>query len=239
MPDIHDIKPVLKALRAEQKPALDRLFQFLEIPSISTDPAHRQDCQTAAQWAAENLREIGFDADVRPTTGHPMVVGHFKANAKASSSKRPHILFYGHYDVQPPDPLELWNSPPFEPKLKRHPKHGQIIVARGASDDKGQVMTFFEAARAWKTATGGLPVDVTVFLEGEEECGSPSLLPFLKDNRAELQADYALVCDTDQRDPNTPAIITRLRGMAFVEVTITTAARDLHSGLYGRGILGR
>ena len=224
------ITDVLKALGKEKKAALDRLFEFLSIASISTDPAYKAECGRAAQWAASSLKDIGFDASVRKTGGHPMVVGHYRS---AKGGAVPNVLFYGHYDVQPPDPLELWKSPPFEPKIRRSAKHGRIIVARGASDDKGQVMTFFEAARAWKNTSGDLPVNVTVFLEGEEECGSPSLLPFLKDNRRELKADYALVCDTDQRDAETPAIITRLRGMAFVELTIRTANRDLHSGLYG------
>ncbi len=226
-----EISKVLKTLSNNQQAALERLFAFLAIPSVSTDPAFKADCQRAAEWAAADLRSMGFAASVRPTTGHPMVVGHYKS--KSAGNNAPHILFYGHYDVQPPDPLTLWETPPFEPTLKDHATHGKIIVARGASDDKGQVMTFFEAARAWLETAHDLPVDVTVFLEGEEECGSPSLMPFLAANEAELKADFALVCDTDQRDPETPAIITRLRGMAFVEVEIETANRDLHSGLYG------
>ncbi|MBP0583178.1 M20/M25/M40 family metallo-hydrolase [Labrys sp. LIt4] len=223
-----DINKALDAADKALDASLDRLFEFLRIPSISADSAYAGDCQKAAEWAAAALRDIGFDASPRKTIGHPMVVGHRRTGKPGV----PHVLFYGHYDVQPPDPLNLWHTKPFEPVRKPGP-HGDIIVARGASDDKGQVMTFIEACRALIETRGELPIDVTVFLEGEEESSSRSLIPFLKENKDELKADFCLVCDTDMWDRETPAITTMLRGMVYEEVTIKAASRDLHSGMYG------
>jgi acetylornithine deacetylase/succinyl-diaminopimelate desuccinylase-like protein len=142
-------------------------------------------------------------------------------------------LFYGHYDVQPVEPLNLWHRPPFEPAVTDHADGRKIIVARGAEDDKGQLMTFVEACRAWKSVTGSLPVDVTIVIEGEEEIGSKNFVPFLEKNKEDLKADFALVCDTSMWDPNTPAITTSLRGLVYEEVKLTCADRDLHSGLFG------
>jgi acetylornithine deacetylase/succinyl-diaminopimelate desuccinylase-like protein len=221
---------VLDRLGEGRTAALERLFRFLAIPSISTDPAYHEACLQAAAWCADALRDIGFTARVEPTGGKPMVVAHWR---DPDGAARPHVLFYGHYDVQPPDPLEAWDAPPFEARLADDPQHGQVIVARGASDDKGQVMTFLEACRAWMAAQGSLPVDVTVLLEGEEESGSPSLAPFLAAHGDELKAGIALVCDTSQWGPETPAITAFLRGLAFSEITVRGPSRDLHSGIYG------
>ncbi len=206
----------------------ERLFDLLRIPSISTDPAYSGDCRKAAQFCADMLTGLGFDAGVRDTAGHPMVVAH-----GGPADGKPHVLFYGHYDVQPPDPLELWETPPFEPRMAKGAAGQDIIVARGAADDKGQLMTFVEACRAWITTAGELPVRVAVLFEGEEESGSPSLDAFLEENRAELSVDLALVCDTNMYARGMPAITTMLRGMLLDEVIVTAPKMDLHSGYYG------
>ncbi len=226
----HALPDVLDGLDKNTEAALARLIEILKIPSISTDPAHNGDCARAADWCAATLTDIGFEASVRPTNGQPMVVGHYRAESVGAA---PHVLFYGHYDVQPADPLEEWDSPPFEPRMEEEGTNGKIIVGRGASDDKGQFMTFLEACRAWKNIHGALPVSVSVLLEGEEESGSPSLGPFLDANAEELKADLALVCDTGQWDATSPAITTMLRGLAHAEIIITGPSRDLHSGMYG------
>ncbi len=222
-----NINAALATLDAQLDAALARLFDLLKIKSISTDPAFKDDCAQAAQWLCDDLNSIGFNASVRPTAGHPMVVAH----AKAAKSDAPHVLFYGHYDVQPVDPLNLWEADPFAPRLV-DVNGARQIVARGASDDKGQLMTFVEACRAMM-GNGGLPCHVTILFEGEEECGSSSLPKFLRDNAQELKADIALVCDTNMWDSQTPAITAMLRGLVFEEVIVKAATRDLHSGLFG------
>jgi len=225
------LQRVLDRLARGGPAALERLFRLLAIPSVSTDPAFHDACVEAAECCAGALREIGFEARVELTLGKPMVVGHWRE--AAAKGVRPHVLFYGHYDVQPPDPLDEWTTPPFDPRLVEDPRYGTIIVARGASDDKGQLLTFLEAARAWIEEHGALPVDVSVLIEGEEESGSPSLAPFLAAHGDELKADIALVCDTGQWDADTPAITAFLRGLAFSEITVRGPSRDLHSGVYG------
>lgn len=221
------LDPVLARIDSDLPQAIDRLFDLLRIPSISTDPAYKEDCDTAADWLVSDLKTLGIAASKRPTPGHPMVVGHVDGPEGA-----PHILFYGHYDVQPVDPLELWDNPPFDPRIEDTAK-GKVIRGRGSSDDKGQLMTFIEACRAWKSVHGALPVKITFFFEGEEESGSPSLVPFMQENAEELKADIALICDTGLFGEETPAIVTRLRGLLGEEVTITGANKDLHSGMFG------
>ena len=225
------IDEVLKTAQIGFVTSLDRLLEILRVPSISTDPAYKQDCQKAANWLAAELSTMGFSAAARPTGGHPMIVAHYKS--KSATSKTPHVLFYGHYDVQPVDPVDLWNIKPFEPTLKKDTDGVERIYGRGTADDKGQLMTFVEAARAWIATTGTLPINATFLVEGEEESGSPSLIPFLKANKAELSCDVAFVCDTNMWDEKTPAITTRLRGLVHEEVTITSPSIDLHSGMYG------
>ena len=206
--------------------ALQRLLEFLRIPSVSTDPAHRGDVRRAAEWLCDQLQQLGFQAQIRDTPGHPMVVAHSQ-----KGDARP-VLFYGHYDVQPVDPLDLWDRPPFEPEIQQTPE-GAVIRGRGASDDKGQLMTFIEAFRAWKAVHGELPSDLTLLFEGEEESGSPSLRPFLHENAAELRASLAMICDTGLYADGRPAITTQLRGLVGEEVIIRGADRDLHSGSFG------
>ena len=208
--------------------SLDRLFALLRIESISTDPAYDARCRAAADWLAGELTALGFEAASRETGGKPMVVGHDR-----SAGSGPHVLFYGHYDVQPVDPLSEWTAPPFEPDMSTASDGSRQIRARGAADDKGQLMTFVEACRAWKAVTGSLPLRVSILFEGEEESGSPSLEPFLQANADELRSDVALVCDTGMWDRDRPAITTMLRGLVGEEVTVTAASRDLHSGGYG------
>ena len=219
------VDPVLARVDTELPAALERLMALLRIPSISTDPAFKADCDRAADWLVEDLQSIGIKTEKRPTPGHPMVVGHVDGPG-------PHLLFYGHYDVQPVDPLELWDRDPFDPELQDTPK-GRVIRARGAADDKGQLMTFVEACRAWVAVHGALPCKMTFFFEGEEESGSPSLVPFMQENIEELTADLAMICDTGLFDSRVPAITTMLRGLLGEELTITGANKDLHSGMFG------
>ena len=220
---------VLNRIDSDIDNSIERLFSLLRIASISTDPAYKDDCRKAAEHVATDLRSIGFSAEVRPTEGHPVVVG----KVKAGTDKAPNVLFYGHYDVQPVDPLDLWKTPPFEPRIDTLPDGRKIIVARGACDDKGQAMTFIEACRAFKHVTGSLPVSITTMIEGEEECGSKHLYGFVRDHADEFKLDLALVCDTAMWDQKTPSVTTSLRGLVYEDVTITASDRDLHSGVFG------
>ena len=230
-----ELDAVLDRIDRDLDQSIERLFSFLKIQSISTDPAYKNQCQAAAEFVAADLKTIGFATEVRATEGHPIVVGKASNGAvnPASKGKAPHVLFYGHYDVQPVDPLELWTSPPFEPRIDTLPGGRKIIVARGACDDKGQAMTFVEACRAYKAVTGSLPLPITMMIEGEEECGSKNLFPFVRDNADEFKLDLALVCDTGMWNAETPSITTSLRGLVYEEVKLTCADRDLHSGLFG------
>jgi acetylornithine deacetylase/succinyl-diaminopimelate desuccinylase-like protein len=221
---------VLDRIDRDLDASVERLFALLRIQSVSTDPAYAPQCRTAAEHVAADLRGLGFETSVRPTNGHPVVVGK---SANGANGHGPRVLFYGHYDVQPVDPLELWKTPPFEPRIETLDGGRKIIVARGACDDKGQAMTFIEACRAFKAVTGKLPLDITMMIEGEEDCGSKNLFSFVRDNSAEFKRDLALVCDTGMWDAQTPSITTSLRGLVYEEVRLTCADRDLHSGLFG------
>nr|WP_319389747.1 dipeptidase [uncultured Cohaesibacter sp.] len=220
---------VLAQIDANFDDSLKRLFTFVGFKSVSTDPAYKDECKKAAEWLANELNGIGIDAKAHETIGHPMVMGH---DSDTSEKPGPNVLFYGHYDVQPVDPVELWDADPFTAKIFE--KDGvKMIFGRGSSDDKGQVLTFVEACRAYKEVHGALPINVSILVEGEEESASPSLLPFLNKHKEELSKDLALVCDTTMWDAETPAITTMLRGLMAQEVVITAANRDLHSGAYG------
>ncbi|WP_321449555.1 M20/M25/M40 family metallo-hydrolase [uncultured Cohaesibacter sp.] len=224
-----NLDSVLAQVDANFDDSLKRLVTLVGFKSISTDPDYKEECQKAAAWIANELNGIGIDTRVHETPGHPMVVGH---DSDTADKPGPHVLFYAHYDVQPVDPLELWDDDPFNAKVFE--KDGvKMIFGRGSSDDKGQMLTFVEACRAYKEVHGSLPIAVSILFEGEEESGSPSLLPFLNEHKDELSKDLALVCDTTMFDPETPAITTMLRGLMGEEIIITAANRDLHSGAYG------
>jgi acetylornithine deacetylase/succinyl-diaminopimelate desuccinylase-like protein len=208
--------------------SVERLMDFLRIPSISTDHAYESQCRAAALWTKDLLAGMGFSVRCAETPAHPVVIGHYEPDHIDSST--PHILLYGHYDVQPPDPIELWKTPPFEPSRRKDNSGIERIYARGACDDKGQLMTILEASRAWLKKHGRLPFRATVLIEGDEESDCSHLDSFLKHHRRELSADMAFVCDTGMWDDRTPAITTRLRGCVCDEVTITGAKADVHSG---------
>jgi len=224
-------------LTENEDAGIERLMEWLRIPSISTDPAYRSECRSAAEWAADHLRGSGFEADLINTgsadkPGHPIVLA-----TAGPADGAPHVLFYGHYDVQPPDPLELWDSPPFEP-VRREAQGGvgERVVARGAVDDKGQVATFLEAMRAlWETtgtAAGG--ARYTVVLEGEEESGSTNLEDFLRRHESSLgKCDICLISDTGMLGRGKPAITCGIRGIQYCEVRLHAADQDLHSGQWG------
>ena len=211
----------------------ERLFELLRIPSISAQPAHAADCQRAAGWVRDRLVAMGFATEIHPTKGQPVVLGRHEGPVGYAG---PTILFYGHYDVQPADPLELWLTDPFDPQIVEGPR-GPRVVARGAVDDKGQVMMFLEALAAWHAAGGGIPARIIVLIEGEEEVSSPNLDPFLAAHAGALAADFALISDTGMWNIDTPALTTRLRGITYMQVTLKAAKRDLHSGLFGGSAL--
>lgn len=202
------------------------LFELLRIPSVSADSRHRADVAAAAEWVANRLRKMGLDAEVCATSGHPVVVAQ-----TAPVSGAPVALVYGHYDVQPADPLGEWQSPPFEPTVR----NGNV-VARGATDDKGQMLTHLLSVAAWQAAADGPPMQVKFLIEGEEEVGSPSLGKFIVDNRERLAADVVVISDSSQFAPGQPAITFGLRGIAYYEILLQGPKQDLHSGSFGGAV---
>lgn len=222
---------VLQGVDAALDDSVARLFELLRFPTVATDPAFHGACRDAAAWLKRLLQDMGFETRLEETTGQPVIVAEFAQ--KGLPSHAPRILFYGHYDVQPPDPLGLWDSPPFEPQLRKGADGEERIFARGACDDKGQLMTFLEASRAWLKAGGNLPFHLTVLLEGDEEGDSTHLDRYVAENRGKLKADVAFICDTGMWDAKTPAITTRLRGCISEEIIISGPSKDLHSGYYG------
>ena len=210
--------------REHQQDFLEDLKALLRIPSVSTLPEHKSDIQRAAEWLANQLRELRFDSvAVMPTAGHPVVYGEsLKAGPDA-----PTILFYGHYDVQPADPLDLWSSDPFEPQIR-----GDDIFARGASDNKGQIVAHLKAVESM-VRTSGLPINLKYLIEGEEEVGSPSLAAFIEEHKDLLSCDLCLNGDSGILAPDTPSIVYALRGLAYFEIRVQGPASDLHSGVFG------
>ncbi|MCC9075144.1 dipeptidase [Litorilinea aerophila] len=211
---------------------LAELMDWLRIPSISALPAHREDVHRAATWLADHLRQIGLEhVSVIPSDTHPLV----RADWLHAGPDKPTVLIYGHFDVQPVDPLEEWETPPFEPTIKAGP-HGEDLYARGASDDKGQIFIHVKAVEALLATTGRLPVNVKFIVEGEEEYGGRTIQEYVTRHVDELAADVALISDSHMLTPNQPAILYGLRGMWSAQVTVTGPAHDLHSGSYGGAI---
>lgn len=224
------IDTVLIWIEKNSRRWLHDLQQWLAIPSVSTDPAHAADVQAAAEWAQYYLRTAGLDAKLIPTARHPCVLATTPANMYPKDA--PHVVIYGHYDVQPPDPIEAWSSPPFKPTIN----HGQI-VARGASDDKGQTFCHLAALLAWREIAQQFPLRITMLLEGEEEIGSPNLLEVIKNHRSQLaDASTLVISDSAQFAPGIPAITSGLRGLIYYQITLTGPDRDLHSGVYGGAV---
>jgi len=207
---------------------LSELIDFLSIPSISSEPAYKQDMDRCCGWLADNLKSIGFD-DVRivPTDGHSIILAKWNGAGKEA----PTVLIYGHYDVQPVDPLGLWISPPFSPRI-----HNGKIWARGTADDKGQLFCHVKALESFFKSGSPIPCNIILLFEGEEECGSNNLDKFIIENAKDLQCDTVLVSDTEWFAPGLPSICYSLRGISYIEVTVTGPNRDLHSGSYGGGI---
>jgi acetylornithine deacetylase/succinyl-diaminopimelate desuccinylase-like protein len=216
-------------LRANQTRHLDELKEFLRIPSVSAKSEHRADTAAAAAWLAERMREAGLrEVEVVPTGGHPVVLGEWRGAPEGA----PTVLVYGHYDVQPPEPLEEWTSPPFEPEVR-----DGNLYARGSVDDKGQVYLHVKAVQAHLAQNGSLPVNVVFLVEGEEEVGSPNLVPFLHAHRERLACDAVLISDSTMFAPGLPSITTGLRGLAYMEVRVQGPSVDLHSGAYGGAVV--
>jgi len=223
------MKNTQQYIQQNKEKFLNELLKILRIPSISADPAYRKDVAACAENLADHMKSIGLDAvEICPTAGHPIVYAE-----KIIDSSLPTILVYGHYDVQPADPIELWTSPPFEPVIKETPLHPMgAIFARGACDDKGQMFMHVKAFEAM-LSSNELPCNVKFMIEGEEEVGSPNLAIYVQENKQKLAADIILVSDTGMLANDVPSITTGLRGLSYVEVEVVGPNRDLHSGLYG------
>ena len=214
--------------RAERARFYAELDEFLRIPSVSAKSDHDADTERAAEWVRAQLAGAGLEAETFATPGHPVVVGE----CTGAGPDAPTVLIYGHYDVQPPEPLELWDSPPFEPDIR----DGRIY-ARGSADDKGQLFLHIKALEAHLTTRGRLPVNVIVLAEGEEEVGSPNLVPFVRAHRERLAADTVVISDSAMFAPGLPSLLFSLRGLAYFEIHATGPSSDLHSGAYGGAVL--
>ena len=226
------VRAVVDHLDADRPKALRRFYDLLRIPTVSADPDRAGDMLHGARWVADALRQAGLEAKVHPTQGHPIVMGTTPAQSLLEgAADGTHVIFYGNYDVLRADPGEQWRTPPFEPTTR-----DGAIFARGASDDKGQVCCFLEAMRAWHVVHGGLPVRITVIIEGEEETSSDTLPRFLQEHRDQLHGDIVLISDTNMWDDSTVAITYGLWGIVFFDIKLHNSSRDLHSGMYG-GVL--
>ncbi len=219
------MQAVIDFLKQNESRFINELCDYVRFPSVSAQPQHAADMKHCAEWVVTRCREIGLETELCKTSGHPIVLAKTPRN---KTTKRPHFLVYGHYDVQPPEPFELWKTPPFEPRLE-----GRSLFARGASDNKGQNLAHLKAVEAYLKTGTELPCDLTFIIEGEEEVGSKSLADFLKNRREELRCDGVVISDTGMPAINCPALTYALRGIAAFEVTLHGPARDLHSGIFG------
>jgi acetylornithine deacetylase/succinyl-diaminopimelate desuccinylase-like protein len=218
---------VIDYLKQNQARAVAELCEYVRFPSVSAQPRHRADLRACAEWVVKHCEGIGLPAQLCPTQGNPIILAK-TPRPKSPAGRRPHFVVYGHYDVQPPEPLDLWKSPPFEPRVV-----GRALFGRGASDNKGQNLAHLKAVEAYLKTGTELPCDLTFVIEGEEEVGSRSLASFLREHRAELRCDAIVISDTGMPSPKHPALTYALRGIAGFEVTLRGPARDLHSGIFG------
>lgn len=219
------MQAVIDYLKQNEARFVDQLCEYVRFPSVSAQPQHQADMQNCADWVINQCRQIGLQTQLCKTGGHPIVLAR---TPRKTDRQRPHFLVYGHYDVQPPEPFELWKTPPFEPRIE-----GRSLFARGASDNKGQNLAHLKAVEAYFKTGTTLPCDLTFVIEGEEEIGSKSLAAFLKEHRDELACDAVVISDTGMPAPNYPALTYALRGIAAFEITLHGPARDLHSGIFG------
>jgi acetylornithine deacetylase/succinyl-diaminopimelate desuccinylase-like protein len=221
------MQAVIEYLKQNESRAVDQLCDYLRFPSVSAQPKHKQDLQACAEWVVQHCQSIGLEARLCPTDGNPVVIAK-TPRPSSNGHPRPHYLIYGHYDVQPPEPFELWKSPPFEPRIEGH-----SIFARGACDNKGQNLAHLKAIEAYLKTGTELPCDITFVIEGEEEVGSHSLATFLRANHEELRCDAVVISDTGMPTPKHPALTYALRGIVSFEITLHGPNRDLHSGIFG------
>jgi len=219
------MQAVINYLKTNQARFINELCDYVRFPSVSAQPQHARDLMACAKWVEAQCENIGLETRICPTKGHPVVVAK---TPRRGSQKRKHFVVYGHYDVQPPEPFELWKSPPFEPRIQGH-----SLFGRGACDNKGQNLAHLKAVEAYFKTSTQLPCDLTFVIEGEEEVGSSSLSTFLKEHREELKCDAIVISDTGMPSPEHPALTYALRGIAAFEITLHGPSRDLHSGIFG------
>jgi acetylornithine deacetylase/succinyl-diaminopimelate desuccinylase-like protein len=217
---------IAKHITGHRRQFIEELKSFCEFPSVSAQPKHQRDIHACAGWLVTHLRKIGLKTTLHRTDGHPIIVAKF-----FQSSTLPTVLIYGHYDVQPPEPLHLWNTPPFEPTIR-----AGKLYARGASDNKGQIFAHIKAVETLLATGRKLPVNIIFLIEGEEEVGSRNLMTFVKQNAKQLRADYIIISDTGMFSKKHPTVTYATRGIAALEVTVTGPSRDLHSGVFGGSV---
>ena len=222
------MEKVLTFLRENESRFVDQLTEYLRFPSVSAQPEHSADMNSCAGWLVDRCKSIGLKTKLHRTAGHPIVIA---SSPRKKNSTKPHFLVYGHYDVQPPEPFELWKTPPFEPTIKKG-----AIYARGSTDNKGQHLAHLNAIEAFLKTGTELPCDITFVVEGEEEVGSEHLAPFLRANKADLKCEGVVISDSGMPSPKHPALTYGLRGVTALEIKLTGPAQDLHSGIYGGAV---